>query len=158
MAAEASEPELVAGEDRYLPTLVFKLARDLRTAVDRELAEQGITMQQAALILLTYRHGGRGAGRLAGPLGTDTAGLTRLVDRLVAKGLVVRESSPEDRRAVVIRLTAVGEELAPRLAGAFRHAQDQLLSGMGESEVENLHALLVRLRGNLRASSRAGAS
>ena len=155
MAAEPSETELVAGEDRYLPTLVFKLARDLRTAVDRELAEQGITMQQATLILLTYRLGGHGVGRLAGPLGTDTAGLTRLVDRLVAKGLVVRESSAEDRRAVVIRLTAAGEELAPRLAGAFRHAQDQLLAGMDEAEVASLHALLVRLRGNLRASTPA---
>lgn len=150
MCAQAANHELVAGEDRYLPTLVFKLARELRTTIERELAEQGITMQQAVLIILTHRHGGHGVSRLAGPMGTDTAGLTRLVDRLEAKGLVVRESSPQDRRAIVVRLTAAGEALVPDLVAAFRRADDQLVGCLPEHELAHVRGMLLTLHENLR--------
>lgn len=151
-AADAGH-ELVAGEDRYLPTLVFKLGRDLRTVIERGLDEQGITMQQAALLLLANRYGGHVASRLAAPLGTDAAGLTRLVDRLAAKGLVVRGSSPQDRRAVVIQLTDAGQALLPELVAAFRRAQGHLIEGLSEAEVTDLRERLLRMRENLRAAA-----
>lgn len=153
MRAEETGHELVAGEDLYLPTLVFKLARDLRTAIERELDEQGITMQQAALLLLANRYGGHVASRLAGPLGTDAAGLTRLVDRLVAKGLVVRESSPQDRRAVVIQLTGAGQALLPGLVRAFQQTQAHVVEGLSEAEVADLRERLLGMREKLRAAA-----
>ena len=153
MRSAGVEPELVAGEDQYLPTLVFKLGRDLRTAIERELSARGITMQQAALLLLANRHGGHVAGRLARPLGTDAAGLTRLVDRLEAKGLVVRESSPQDRRAIVIQLTEAGRALLPGLVAAFRGVQAQALEGLSEADLGCLRAHLLRMRENLRTAA-----
>ena len=132
---------------------VFKLGRDLRTLVDRELADHGITTQQAALILVARLHGGHGVHRLADPLGTDTAGLTRLVDRLETKGLVVRHTSPSDRRAVVLELTPAGNALVPDLLAAFKRAHDRLLAGIDRRDVEHFQATVHRLRENLRAAA-----
>jgi DNA-binding MarR family transcriptional regulator len=140
---------LAYGED-YLPAEVFKLGRDLRTLIDRELAEHGITTQQAAVMLVARLAGACSPGHLADPLGTDTAGMTRLVDRLEAKGFLARQTSPRDRRAVLIELTPSGQALGPDLIEAFRRAQERLLEGIEETEVQQFRATLQRLRHNLR--------
>ena len=144
-APELAEHSLVAS--------VFKLGRDLRTLIDRELAGRGITTQQAALMLVTRLHGGHVVGHLADPLGTDTAGLTRLVDRLEAKGLVIRSASPSDRRAVDLELTPAGQALVPELVAAFKHAHEKLLEGIEDSEIEQFRATMRRLRENLQATA-----
>jgi DNA-binding MarR family transcriptional regulator len=142
--------------ERFLPATVFRLGRELRTAIDRELAARGITTQQAGLMLVSRFHPGHGLGHLADPLGTDTAGMTRLIDRLEAKGLVVRATSPNDRRAVTIQLTPAGEALVPELIDAFKRAQEKLLAGIDESELEQFRATMRRLRDNLRAAAGQG--
>jgi DNA-binding MarR family transcriptional regulator len=94
--------------------------------------------------------------RLADPLGTDTAGLTRLVDRLEAKGLIIREPSPSDRRAVVLELTPAGRELLPELIAAFKRAHDRLLKGIDRRELDHFLATLHRRRENLHGGAEAG--
>ncbi|HEY0304688.1 MAG TPA: MarR family transcriptional regulator, partial [Longimicrobiales bacterium] len=47
-------------------------------------------------------------GELAAAITFSKSGLTRLVDRLVAAGLVEREAVPEDRRALAVVLTTAG--------------------------------------------------
>jgi DNA-binding MarR family transcriptional regulator len=48
-------------------------------------------------------------------LGTDHAGMTRLVDRLEGKGLVARQPHPQDRRSIVVGLTDAGLEVVRRM-------------------------------------------
>ena len=129
-----------------LPGEVFKLARDLRNAMDRELVDYGLTTQQATVLVLTRVHGEGGIGHLAEPLGTDTAGLTRLIDRLEAKGLVARRTSERDRRAVVIELTPAGEALIPHLTSAFRRVHQRLQDAMPAEHMEQFQESVRRLR------------
>jgi DNA-binding MarR family transcriptional regulator len=152
-AAPPARPQLLAYGEDYLPAEVFKLGRDLRTLIDRELARHGITTQQAAVMLVSRLVGACSPGHLADPLGTDTAGMTRLVDRLEAKGLLARQTSPTDRRAVLIQLTPSGQALSPELIAAFRKAQERLLEGIDEGEVEQFRSTLRRLRENLRGAA-----
>ena len=42
--------------------------------------------------------------------------ITKLADRLIEKGLVLRESNPDDGRAHRLALTSAGSTLVPRLA------------------------------------------
>lgn len=145
--------DLEPGDERFLPANVFQLARDLRTAVDRELAPLDITSQQAALIMVAALHRGVRPGRIAHPLGTDTAGMTRLVDRLEAKGLVVRRLSFKDRRMVAIQLTDAGRAMVPHLQAAFERVNRHLVEGIDETELGHFRTLMRRLRENVAAMS-----
>ncbi|MFF0311326.1 MarR family winged helix-turn-helix transcriptional regulator [Streptosporangium sp. NPDC004379] len=136
-------------------SLVNQVGRELRAAVEARLAPFGVTAQQAALLLHAAR-GEAGPGRLAAELGTDTAGMTRLLDRLEVKGLVRRRRSPEDRRAVVVEVTAEGRELVPALAPVFGRVARRLLDGFSAEEVEHLTGLLGRMLANLDAGSPGG--
>lgn len=82
-------------------------------------------------------------------LGTDTAGITKLADRLEAKHLIERHPNPQDRRSVLITLTPDGQALAPRLAPVFGRVTRQLFIGFSPSEVSALTTMLERMRGNI---------
>ena len=53
--------------------------------------------------------------RLAGTLSCDASNVTGLVDRLESRGLVRRQSSPQDRRVKVLQLTPAGKRLRVQL-------------------------------------------
>jgi DNA-binding MarR family transcriptional regulator len=128
--------------------LIHQVSRELTTALERRLAPHDITTQQAALLINAAR-GETSPKRLTALLGTDTAGMTRLLDRLEAKGLVKRHSNPGDRRAIIIEVTQKGRALAPAVAPAFGRTAQQLLTGLSAAEVHQLTALLQRMLTNM---------
>jgi DNA-binding MarR family transcriptional regulator len=78
-SAEAAQLVLGGG------ALLHRTAKELNTALERSLAPMDVTAQQAALLLRLRSEAS--PNRLAAALGTDTAGMTRLLDRLEDKGL-----------------------------------------------------------------------
>jgi DNA-binding MarR family transcriptional regulator len=129
-------------------SLLNLLARELRTAVENRLAPYDLTSQQAALLLMAGR-AMISPAQVAAEIGTDTAGMTRLLDRLERKGLVRRVRNPEDRRSVVIEVTDEGRAIVPHLPPIFGGVSRQLFRGFTADELEHLIALLTRVRTNL---------
>lgn len=131
-------------------SLLHQLARDVTTKLDRRLAPFGVTTQQAAL-LHNAASGGASPSQLMEAVGTDTAGMTKLLDRLEAKGLVERRPNPSDRRSVVIEPTESGLALVPRLSPVFGEVANQLFDGFSDDEVATLTSSLRRMGENLKS-------
>jgi DNA-binding MarR family transcriptional regulator len=129
----------------------LRLARDLRTALDRDLAPFGLRTQQAAVLLRCCRQPGANPSQLAVAVGTDTAGITGLIDHLEKRGLVNRRPNPADRRAVIVEPTPMGRDLVPRLRQIFQAANEVLLTGFSPPEAASLEAMLQRLLANVQA-------
>jgi DNA-binding MarR family transcriptional regulator len=129
-------------------SLIQQVGRELGTSADRLLGPLGITAQQAALLLHAAR-GQTSPSQLMARLGTDTAGMTRLLDRLAAKGLARRAKNPHDRRAIIVELTAQGHALVPQLPPIFGQVTGQLLDGFTADEITQLIAMLRRMLSNL---------
>jgi DNA-binding MarR family transcriptional regulator len=131
-------------------SLLNQVGRELTTAVERQLAPLGLTAQQAAVILhaagepITPR-------RLAELVGTDTAGMTRLLDRLADKDLIRRTRHPEDRRSLLVELTDAGRALVPHLPPVFGRVINQLFTGFTQAEITQVTTLLERMHTNLKA-------
>lgn len=88
-------------------------------ALDVEMqAEHGISLTQYEVLLLLSRSdtGALRMNELADGALLSLSGLSRLVDRLVAMGLVERTQCPNDRRSSLARLTPAGRK-------KFREAQ-----------------------------------
>ena len=167
-ADQAVDPDT----DESVATLVFHAAREVRTAMDRQLSNHGITAQQVTLARLLRKWERKKPStsswlprrppwparpspfQIAPRLGTDGAGMTRLIDRLEAKGLVVRQSSEGDRRSISIELTANGLAIVKKAAPTYQGVHRQLLKGFTEKEVKDLTDMLRRLRDNARGLSK----
>lgn len=71
---------------------------------------------------------------------------SRIVDRLVKKGLVNRVQCPRDRRLVEVRISEQGLELLQRIdtQQEFMHGS---IGNLSEAELQQLNSLLDKLRG-----------
>jgi MarR family 2-MHQ and catechol resistance regulon transcriptional repressor len=84
---------------------------------------------------------------LANQVRLSTSGLSRLVDRVEAAGLVRREACPSDRRGAFAVLTEEGEAaLAAALPTHLESLERNVVAPLGPDDLETLEGLLRRLR------------
>lgn len=139
-AAQRSDLDLDAmgavGRILRLSRLVNGHLKDYFTRYDMETWEFDV--------LATLRRGGRPltAKALASSVMIGSAALTNRVDRLVARGLVTRESVPGDRRSLHIALTDAGRELVDRTVEGHVRNQQEILASLDEDDREDLTRLL----------------
>lgn len=82
----------------------------------------------------------------------DAGAMTRLLDRLEAKGLCRRVRSVADRRVVNIELTDAGCAAAADIPVVLSRVQNAHLAGFSVQEFETLKGFLRRILGNARGS------
>ena len=87
---------------------------------------------------------------LARALHIEGPTLTRHLDGLEEEGLVVRRRDPHDRRAVSVELTEAGRAKHAYMLRAVQAFNRRLLSGLSDSEIDELQVLLARLEQNVR--------
>src|SRR6185295_7567356 len=100
----------------------------------------------------------RGHGRpptleIAGRMIEQAPGVTRLLDRLQAKGLVRRQRSAEDRRQIRCWITAAGLDLLARLDEAMVAGAREFMGPLEASELSRFIHLLDALRAAAREPS-----
>jgi DNA-binding MarR family transcriptional regulator len=71
-----------------------------------------------------------------------TGAITNRIDRLEARGLVVRRPNPDDRRGLRVALTESGRQLAERAAGARMAEIRKFFQVLTMQELETLEGLL----------------
>ena len=82
--------------------------------------------------------------------------VTGLTDDLEAEGIVLRESSPSDRRAWIVRLTPKGRRLFETMAQEHEGWILELFAGLDAKAVQQLYAHLGELRVHLVRSEQRG--
>lgn len=104
---------MVEDDNDDLATAVAELQTTLNRA-DRAMAEElGVGAAEDLQVLrLLVGEGPLRVGDLARRRWSSIATISARLDRLEKRGLIVRERTPDDRRAVVARLTAVGKRAA----------------------------------------------
>ena len=120
----------------------------LRLIEDALFERFELTAQQYnALRLLRAAHPKKVATLgLAGRLVSRAPDITRLVDKLVDRGLVERERPADNRRVVNVGITDAGLTLLDELAAAVRECHERQLGHMDEAEMRTLVELLRKAR------------
>jgi DNA-binding MarR family transcriptional regulator len=120
--------------------------------VDKELASCDLT--NAQWIPLFKLHLGKAStvAELARECQLDAGAMTRMLDRLEAKGLCRRIRSVEDRRVVNIELTDEGQVTAAGIPGVLSRVQNAHLAGFSVEEFETLKGYLRRILSNAQTS------
>ncbi|MEM9709147.1 MAG: MarR family transcriptional regulator [Pseudomonadota bacterium] len=82
---------------------------------------------------------------LCSQLGRDNSQMTRVLRGLEDKGVIRRQSDPEDRRSSLISLTELGQDLVAEMRLAMSAVVDELASAISAGERADLADLLERL-------------
>ena len=135
-------PKSFQGTDRTW-LVMMKAMRALTRYATAGIEETGLGLSDFG-VLEVLLHGGPLPVNTIGPLVDLTPGsISIAVDRLVAKGLVSRVESVDDRRVRIVALTSRGKDL---IASAFRKHSAQMKKVFSELDAEELRDLEVALK------------
>ena len=113
----------------------------------RFFKDHGITGPQYNALRILRGHGQRmRTHQVAADMVTREPDITRLLDRLVDRGLVARERCPRDRRVVWVELTPEGSALLKSLDKPVAALHQQQLGHLGPRKLQQLSKLLFEAR------------
>jgi len=122
------------------------LARRWRQTLDAGLAGVGLTdATWAPLVRLQVSGDGISQKALAGLLGLDASSLVRLIDILVARGLVERRTDAADRRNRLIYLTDAGRAALADIRRALAEREAEMLVDVGDDELAMMLDVFARI-------------
>lgn len=128
--------------------LLYNLMLMIRREIEMRMTEHGLTDAQWKPLWLLQSGRATTANELARVADCDAGAMTRLLDRLAAKGLIERSRSETDRRVVQLRLTSAGADAAAKIPPLLAALNNDFLRGFSEDEWLQLRHLLERMTAN----------
>lgn len=139
-----SRPELDATPLAVIGRVIV-LARVLEQSVGTALEKHGLTLGQFDILATLRRHGPKGRltpSELLHSVMLSSGGMTARLDKLEEAALIARGSDSDDRRKVVIELTAKGKRLIDAATSTRFEEAKASLPKMTPEELETLEGLL----------------
>src|ERR1700675_1051969 len=145
--------------ETYLPAncvgqLMYRVRAAQMSALDRELAKDPdlaaleISAAQYVIISVLAKRGVDSAAQLCKDLSYDAGAMTRMIDRLEAKGLISRRRCPEDRRLGKLGWPEAGLTALPKLRECSVRVLNHFLRGFTQAEARQLESFLARMLQN----------
>jgi DNA-binding MarR family transcriptional regulator len=124
-------------------------ALDKALEADPELSAMEISSAQFIVIAeLALSGSAKSASDLCKSMSYDAGAMTRMIDRLETKGLILRNRRPDDRRVVFVELTEAGARAYPRMREVSMGVLNRFLRGFSQAEARQLESFLTRMLEN----------
>jgi DNA-binding MarR family transcriptional regulator len=118
-----------------MPGHLIRRAQQISTAIfAEECAAFDLTSVQYAALVAIRAYPEVDATRLSHLIAFDRSTIGGVMERLEAKGWIVRTASPVDRRIKLLRLTEQGDRLLRQVEPAVQRVQQRLLESLPSSE------------------------
>ena len=139
---EAGYPSIEPIKAANFPCWLMRIISTVvRAEVDRRMEPLGLTQAQWIPVLRLASGEAQTAADLARSTMQTPGAMTRLVDRLVEKGIIERERSTDDRRVVRLRLTEEGMRAAVQVPDIVRSVNHAALSPLTPDELARIDAV-----------------
>jgi len=141
-------------DEETLSEAFWAVARRLRHRTKVALEPWDLSPSLARAVSVLSRHGDLRLSVLADHLRIAPRTATEVVDDLQRRGLAERRPDPDDRRAVLVALTAEGAGTSRAIQAARQAEAERFFAGLSERDRTDL----VRLLGKLRESGEEGSA
>jgi DNA-binding MarR family transcriptional regulator len=136
---------------------LMALMQAMRREVEARMAAHGLTDSQWKPLWMIKTGRADTSFEIARRLDMDAGAVTRMIDRVEAKGLVERVRSESDRRVVHLRLTKAGEAVVAEVPHVLAAVNNDFLRGFSENEWKQMRKLIARMAANGAALQNANA-
>jgi len=136
-------------KENSLGRLIYFTAQELSNFAEKVLRPYDLTLEQFHLLKEMPEDLGLSQRQICEIANKKPANMTRILDRLESKGLMVRRANPEDRRASLVYLTEKGLELLATVHGGFDFFSKRIVQGISEKEQEMARSVLKKMSENL---------
>lgn len=106
--------------------------------LERRAASCDLTLHSMGVLRVLAKQGETTLTRIGQQIGVPPSSMTGIAARLSETGYVERGPSSIDRRSVVLRITACGEQTLNQLKETLDHDLEDILGGLSEERLEQL--------------------
>ena len=123
---------------------ILRTSEALSWGVAETLKGADLTPTQYNVLRILRGAGAEGAtcGQISERMVTKDSDITRLLERLDARGLITRERDGHDRRYITVRITADGLSLLDSLDGPIAQCHRRQIGHLGKDRLASLGKLL----------------
>lgn len=121
------------------------LSNHISTSFAARLETHGVSVPQWNVLRVLHDHRSLPLKDLSARLNADPGALSRMVERLIALGWVIRQESATDRRAVAISLTSSARKLVPKLAHEADGNDREFFGCLSPGELETFQRTIHKL-------------
>jgi len=136
--------------DDSLGFILSKVNTKLKNELFQRFKENNVTPEQWAILNCLWEQEGITPKELSDLTFKDKPNTNRILEKLIIKGLVVRKSHPEDKRAFQIFLTDSGWALREQLIPKAKELLDKATTGIEEHKVTELKNMLNQIYDNIK--------
>jgi DNA-binding MarR family transcriptional regulator len=126
----------------YLPALLAQASQLISGEFHRVVIAKGFTVSEWRVLATLAGGQPMSVGRIAQISITKQPTVTRLLDRMEAKGYVERLANDGDRRITPVRITPAGSRKVSRLIELAREHEQRVLQPFGLARAEDLKSVL----------------
>ena len=132
-----------------LGRLIYLTSQTMRNYVERLLKPYDLTGEQAHLLKSMDISVGCPQSELCELVGKTPANITRILDRLEKKGLIIRRDNPDDRRSSLVFQTENGLRLSSDVSSLFTALSADIEQGIRPEDVVVFKKVLSQIDTNL---------
>ena len=129
----------------HLWLVLMKAHRTLARHARCSIEPSGLGSSDFAILELLLHRGRQAVNAIGRRVDLTSGATTTAVDRLEARGLVIRTSDPEDRRTRFVSLTSKGTALIRKIFGVHKRAMEGATRSLTAAERETLIELVKKL-------------
>ncbi len=128
-----------------LAYMIASLNRQLEAELEDRLRPGGVPIEQYRILEVLDASEPAAMGEIAQQSLIEAPTLTKIIDKMVAEGLVYRAPDPNDRRRVLILMAPGGKALFKRLRGVSTAQEQRIVDRLESDKAAALRSLLKEL-------------
>lgn len=128
-----------------LAYMIASINRQLEAELEERLRPGGVPIEQYRILEVLDANEPAAMGEIAQQSLIEAPTLTKIIDKMVAEGLVYRAPDPNDRRRVLILTAPGGKALFKRLRGVSTAQEQRIVELLEGDKAAALRSLLKEL-------------
>lgn len=135
--------------EKYIGIKVAKVRNSIKNEMEIALIPYNLTTTQFVVLVKLCERDRMTQKDLAQETNHKQSALTLILDKLEAKGLIIREAKEKDRRAYLVAITKEGKELEEKIVLVAKEQEKKIFENISEDEEKVFLSVLEKIYYNL---------
>lgn len=119
-----------------LGRLIYMTTMALKSYLDSRLKPFDLTIEQFQILKSLIEENGIAQNKLCKAVAKSPGNVTRILDRLEKKNYIERRKNPDDRRSILVFLTATGDDWVEQVRRELEGYEAEITAGLSDEQIQ----------------------
>ncbi len=126
--------------------LLMQTSKAIHEQIKEEMAKNKLGITEFSVLEVLYQKGKQTIQQIGNCILVSSGSMTYVIDKLEQRGLLCRNTCPDDRRVIHVTLTDDGNELMNYIMPKYHEFINQMFEALDSDEAETLVNLMKKVK------------